>query len=362
MLAAALAPLGAGALAAPAGAAAPLLLDPAPGCGPALDSDSPLDCQPPQLASFGGWLAWSRATSAGAFELMLRSPAGATAPAPIAPRPAPFDVQLGPEGHGVVAVYSRCADAIRYLGCTLHELALGVPGASERTLSPPGGGSLHEPAIWNGRLVFLRRNRAGGGENPLHAMGRQPDGLLAWRLGSSHTQSLTLPVSRGTREWPRGVTGVVTGLTLHEGWLAYVTSSGISSSSFELGLRTLWAQQLGQGPRLIDQITAGEGNVCDPSLLSPALAAGWVYAYVHPCDPSGRDLDRWTRYGLSAHSAQSARYAFTHSGEDVIYAVVPDGHGVDWEGGEVLRLESVAWRTVARPAPQSFCSRDDLFC
>jgi hypothetical protein len=344
------------------GAPAAVVLDPAPGCGPALDSADVLDCQPPVLASYGGWLAWSRSVGGGSFQLELRSPAGAVAPAPVSARRSPFDVELGPQGGGTAAVYSRCSDPIGYRGCSLYELPLGRAGASERQLRPPGGGSLHEPAIWNGRLVFLRRNPSGGSENPLHRMGRRPDLLLGWRIGSATVQGLSLPSSRGTREWPRGRTGVVSGLTIHGSWLAYETASGFATPGLELGLRTLWAQTLGGGPRLVDQLTAGEGNVCDPALVSPALTAGWVYAFLHPCDPSGRDLDRWVRYSLTSRTAERARLAVTASAEDPVYGVLPDRSGAAWEGTQVVSVPSVSWRPIPRPVPASFCTRADLFC
>jgi hypothetical protein len=155
---------------------------------------------------------------------------------------------------------------------------------------------------------------------------------------------------------------VITGLTIHGNWVAYVTSSGFDTGSVELGMRTLWAQLLGQGPRLIDQITAGEGNVCDPALLSPELSGTDVYAFIHPCDPSGRDFDRWTRYTLRSRTAETARYAFTSSGEDQIYDVLPDTAGAAWEGTQVLSVPAVSWRRVSRPVPASFCNRSDLFC
>jgi hypothetical protein len=80
--------------------------------------------------------------------------------APVAERASPFDLELGPSGSRVAAVYSRCTDTLTLEGCNIVELSLGVAGASERTLAPPGGGSVHEPAIWKRRLVFLRRAAA----------------------------------------------------------------------------------------------------------------------------------------------------------------------------------------------------------
>ena len=67
----------------------------------------------------------------------------------------------------MAAVYSRCADTGTLQDCHLAELPLGAAGATERMLAPPGGGSVHEPAIWNSRIVFLRRNAVGGSEDPL---------------------------------------------------------------------------------------------------------------------------------------------------------------------------------------------------
>ncbi len=58
-------------------------------------------------------------------------------------------------------------------------------------LAPPGGGSDHQPAIWDGGLVFLRRNPSGGS--------RRPDNLLLWEIGSRRVKSLALPSSRGAK-------------------------------------------------------------------------------------------------------------------------------------------------------------------
>jgi hypothetical protein len=344
---------------------APTLLDGAGGCGPALDSVDASDCQAPVVSAYGGWSAWSHAdTATGQFALTLRAPSGAISAAPVAESGAPLDVELGPAGGGrVAAVFSRCASTVTYAGCHLEELPLG--GGGERTLAPPVSGSLHMPAIWNGRLVFLRRDPAGGSEDYYHPTARRPDQIFSWRIGASSAQAVKLPSSLGSRGagWPAGLTGVITGLTLEGGQLAYVTSTGVQSSSFEFSMFTLWYQLLGQGPRLIDQATAGEGNVCVPRMLSPTIVGNWLYAYLHACDPSANaGLDRWTRYGLHARTAQRARFAFVGSAEEGIFAVVPDGGGVVWNDGAVHRLGSVSWRTIARPAPASFCSHSDLFC
>ena len=119
------------------------------------------------VAAYGGWAAWSRADPTTAhYALVLRSPRGVISllrSRRAARRSTSSSVP--PATRECLAVYSRCANDQR-AGCHIFELALGVGGAGERALTPPGGGSDHEPAIWEGGLVFLRRNPAGGGRRP----------------------------------------------------------------------------------------------------------------------------------------------------------------------------------------------------
>jgi hypothetical protein len=309
------------------------------------------------VAAYGGWAAWSRAGGAtGAYALVLRSPAGRISLAPVPERAAPFDVELGPSGAGVAAVYSRCSNTSTLEGCHVYELRLGVAGAGEEMLRAPGS-SVHEPAIWDDRLVYLRRN-PGGGE-------RRPDNFFEWQIGSSHARSLALPASQGRRSgeagpWPRGVTGTISGLTLHGRQVAYATSS--SSGGF--GVASLWLQGLSGSPMLVDQVTSGESATCEHGFLSPVLLGGWLYAYLHDCDPyANPQSDRWTRYSLAGHTAQRAKLSLIHTGDEIIDAVVPDSGGVDWSGESGLRrLPGVAWRTIARPVPESFCSLAHPLC
>jgi len=340
----------------------PVVLDPSSGCGPALDQDSIEDCAPPSAVAYGGWSAWSRSDPATKqFALVVRSPQGAIRLPQIPERAGPFDVELGPYGAGVVAVYSRCANALTDEGCKIYELPLGAPSATERRLDVPGGGSLHEPAIWRGTLVFLRRNSNGGED-----MARRPDSLFEWQIGASKVEALALPQSRGVHNlnlgptWPKGMTGIISGLTLNDGQIAYVTAT----ASGDFGMSTLWDQRLGHSPTLIDEVTAGAGNVCDPAFLSPVIAGGWLYAYLHDCPAGGGPIssDRFTRYSLSTHTAQRANYNFIHYIDDQIFSVVPDGAGVIWDNGEVELLASVSWKTIVRPTPATLCTKRDPFC
>jgi len=322
-----------------------------------------LDPNGVSLAAYGGWSAWSRADAAtGEQALVIRSPQGTTTLAPVPESAAPFDVELGPSGSHVAAVYSRCANATTRQGCHIALLLLGVARATERTLTPPGGGSNHEPAIWQSHLVFLRRNTSGGSEDPTHP-GRRPDGLYAWSIGSRKLQSLTLPASRGSNgpggeSWPAGLTGLITGLGFNGQQVAYVTDNLAGT----FGETTLWFEPLQGGhPELIDQETGGAGNVCPPAFISPVLSGPWLYAYLHACDPSANPgLDRLTRYRHG--QVQRARYTFIHSGDEGITSAVPDGSGVEWDAYGVERLASVPWQTIAAPVAQTFCSRSDPFC
>jgi hypothetical protein len=329
--------------------------------GTTAQADTPapkvLDRQGQLVAAYGGWSAWSRAAATtNAFALVLRSPAGVISLAPVATNPAPFDVELGPSGSGVAAVYSRCANASTMQGCHIYYLRLGVAGATERMLAAPGS-SVHEPAIWNSRLVYVRHNPAGGE--------RQPDSLFEWQIGSSNARSITLPASRGLNSqaggrWPKGMTGTITGLTLHGRQIAYSTVSGHES----FGIANLWLQNPTGAPRLIDQVTSGASATCTHEFISPTLLGGWLYAYLHDCDPYADPAsDRWTRYSLTANTVQRAKFTFVRTGDEVIDSVVPDGGGVDWAGEQGLkRLPSIGWRTIRRPVPETFCALAHPIC
>jgi hypothetical protein len=310
-----------------------------------------LDAAGVSVTSYGGWAAWSREDAAtGMDALLTRSPQGVISPAPVAERPSPFDVELGPtRGSGVGAVYSRCAGGAARSSCHLLLLQLGSPQARERALTPPGGGSDYRPAIWRTQLAFLRE---GGSAS-------QPDRIYVWRMGNRAVTALALPRSRGDRAvgWPTGLTGSVTGLTFNGMQVGYVTSNSVAAFI----QTTLWFQPLGRRPELIDQETGGAGSVCDPAFLSPVLAGKWLYAYLHACDPSANpQLDRLTRYRHG--EVQVARFRFIRFGDEGINSAVPDGDGVDWDAGGVRQVAPVAWRTVAAPVPQTFCSRGDRFC
>ena len=313
-----------------------------------------LDASGGGVSAYGGWAAWTHfGPGAGEYELMLRAPDGTTSPAPVPVSKGIFEVQLGPGAGGAEAVYERCADPAHRRGCHVFALALGQPGASEHELAIPGGGSDFRPAIWKGRLAFLRLNPSGGTH--------RPDNLYTWSIGAASVRAVTLPASRGGREpggghWPKGLTGEITSLTIGPSQLAYVTSNLVGS----FGETTLWYEPIGGRPELIDQQTSGAGNLCPPSFLSPLLAGPWLYAYLHACVGSP-SFDRLTRYRRG--TGERAKFTFNHAGDDSIDSAVSDGSGVTWnDEGSVKTLASVAWHRIPLPVAQTFCSRSDPFC
>ena len=313
-----------------------------------------LDANGAGVSAYGGWTAWTHfGPGANEFELMLRTPDGTISPAPVPVSKGVFEVRLGPAARGVEAVYERCTDPAHKRGCHVFALTLGKPGASERDLTIPGGGSDFRPAVANNRLAFLRLNPAGGSH--------RPDNLYTWSIGAASVRAVTLPASKGQRDsnggrWPRGLTGEITSLTIGPSQIAYVTSNLFGT----FGETTLWYEPIGGRPELIDQQTSGAGNVCRPSFLSPVVAGPWLYAYLHACvgPPS---LDRLTRYKRRA--GERAKFTFVGSGDDGVGSVVPDGAGVDWDDeGSVKHLARVSWRRIPLPVAQTFCSRSDPFC
>lgn len=314
-----------------------------------------LDPSGASVSAYGGWAAWTHTGAhPGEYSLMVRSPAGAVSPAQVPVSNGPFDVELGPGTHGVEAVYQRCSDPTDERGCNIYELTLTTPDATERELAIRGGGSKFMPAIWKGSLAFLRANPGGGK--------RRPENLYVESIPSGSLHAVTLPVSRGAREpqggrWPSGLTGTITGLTVSSSQLAYVTSNTVGS----FGETTLWYEPIGGRPELIDQETGGAGNVCPPSFLSPVISGGWLYAYLHACDPSANPgFDRLTRYRRG--EAQRARYTFARFGDDALSSVVPDGSGVDWDDEGLRRLSGVSWRRIPPPVAETFCARSNPFC
>jgi hypothetical protein len=308
------------------------------------------------VVAYAGWAAWSRFDPASRqYALLLRSPAGTVAPAAVATRSAEFDVSLGPTaGGGVAAVYSRCARGT----CHLYELALGGT-AGERRLAVPGGGSTYDPAIWGGRIAFLRAHRGRGQ--------RRPQDMFEWVMGSRHLLALRLPrneySARDLREFPElhhteGVTGTIGFLTLHGSEVAYTRDAPITDA---VEAADLWLERPGGAPRLLARIHTGGAASGTRTYLSPAISGGWLYTY-----REGADLgSAWVRFSIAGLRLQQARgVPFGDDADGLVESVVPDGAGVLWtvdqaadgipSAGDpalVQALGAVSWTSIARPHP-----------
>ncbi|HEV2769220.1 MAG TPA: PQQ-dependent sugar dehydrogenase [Solirubrobacteraceae bacterium] len=226
------------------------------------------------LDAFGGVLAWSAFDPAvKAWRLIVQRGGGTPQPAAIAPRPVPFDLDLGPgEDGGVVAVYSRCAresledgggGAIEYArgrGCDVFRLDL-APGGEERRLARASTKEASEflPSIWKDSVAFARVYERRGG--------RRGD------LPYLYVRSLDGGRSERQPAGGRGQDGLPgpTGLDLYGRRLAFTWEwRERDRLRSELRLDTV-----GGDHRLIDRI----GSRSAPAnLFSPVAERGRVYA------------------------------------------------------------------------------------
>ena len=140
------------------------------------------------IDAYRGRVIWSE-LSGGGYQLVEYN-AGMTRRLPIAPGPNPYDVDLGPDRRGrVVAVYSRCADLNDDgvpVGCDLYRYDFKRGRETPIRVANTNADERY-PAIWKGRLAFVRYLRIQGTlrEVRLHRFywrwlsGRGRDRLLA---------------------------------------------------------------------------------------------------------------------------------------------------------------------------------------
>lgn len=284
----------------------------------------------------GNWLAFSAYEPAsGNYRLMLRHPNGSVLPAPVPPRPVPFDVQLGPLYGGkerslrtaLTAVYSRCRtepqlDPVDMLplpstgrGCKLYRYDLG----SSHEQPIPGSGSRYLPSVWDGELAFVRQGPGGAPELYLGSL----TGQHLRRLAGGHAGSHAGPCA----------------LVLHEGRVAFVWEyrhSGILHSELRLdgpGART----------RVLDSTASANGANRE---LSPSFTAAGVLAWAR----HERGGHSWMlTYGLSGQRVDTylapnpveALGATQLAGEPPLHGTIFYARG---EGAD-----SAAIRTMASP-------------
>lgn len=270
----------------------------------------------PVIDAFDGRVVWSD-YAAGAWHLMERS-GGVTRAVPVAPRSAPFDVDLGPDGHrGVRAVYSRCARRLphdlptpplgsRRHGCDLYSYSFRtgretkLEGASTRADET-------WPAVWRNRLAFVRAGSRDRSPRVYRRAGR----------GRSHRVRLPSPVITVRESGPGGTTVrrvrlpyAVDGLDLRGRTLAYAwrrvddfdTVSFIYTARAGGALRPVaWGATFGGG-----------AAVSSRSLRDPALGpvgVDWLFTNVGEPEYFGSLMARMNG-GRVRRSARTKAVAF----------------------------------------------------
>lgn len=235
--------------------------------------------RPTTVSTHGGRLVWSRYVEDIEAYVLMTEVDGRVSQVPVAPRGAPFDVDLGPHGSGdpTIAVYSRC---------TLETpLPLGV----ERRRPPEGcdlfsfdfatgrenkiaGASTHQaseylPTVWRSTIAFARvyEQREGRrGVNPY--LYTRPFNVT---VGGVPKRSQRQPGGA------RGLTGRPgpTSLDLYGNRLGIAWARRVDRETYRSTIRLVNREQEGSRP-VLRQDTADEGV---RELVSPSFANGRLF-------------------------------------------------------------------------------------
>jgi hypothetical protein len=312
---------------------------------------------PPGVSAYEGWAAWSRYELATRqYRLVVRNPSGVISSPNVAAQKTAFDLKLGPDATGsVAAVYPRCRDATKLIGCQIFELAIEAPTATEIALSIPGGGSVYRPALWKGVLAFARVVPRGGAYHPVD--------VFEWKIGSNTLRRLPLPDDASAVSAPGEALcerpredrfGAITSLSLNGNQVAY-TRYEYCSGQGTLARVGLWSQRLGDRPQKIALVgTGGAGNGLR-TFLSPTIVGGWLYSYRQYAEiprSSGESPNTWTRYNLSSRRLQQATIDLGNDEESQLLSVIPVGAGVLWSRvNEEAGLKPLSEIAEVRTAP-----------
>jgi hypothetical protein len=126
------------------------------------------------VSAGAGWVVWSVPAAHG--WRLAAYHGGAVRVLDAAPRPQPFDVSVGTDTSGAVAVFSRCArtpvmhgigggeaeggilsEPETGRGCRIHVLGLATGHERNLAIPAPTGASDTTPSIWRGRVAFARK-------------------------------------------------------------------------------------------------------------------------------------------------------------------------------------------------------------
>ncbi len=238
------------------------------------------------IAAYGGRVAWSTYDAQTKKYALTTSIGGVTSAVLVAPRPVPFDVDLGPRSNGAVAAtYSRCQvdapPAERVKGCDVYLYDFSTRRETRVVNASASDANESWPSVWRDKLAFAREydNKPGLGYLYSRAIAsgrasaRMPGGARSrcehcTPLPGSHAAELDLYGSR-----------------LGFAWTYLANGEGLDS---EIRLDTVGAGHA----RVAHQ---GGGGLTQVQLGWPAFAAGKLY-WSMSCfgDPGGCP----GRYGL----------------------------------------------------------------
>ncbi len=239
------------------------------------------------VSAWGGQVVWS-AFDGTAYHLMARSSSGVSA-LPVAPRPVPFDADVGPDRDGVPAVvYSRCVRedvrptpggvvrASLAAGCRIFKLRL-TPGAQEHRVRATAGRGTSEttPAIWRGRIAFARRDeRAVPARRSLTSLFTQARAGSRRLVGIPGGLIPACPPGQRCTELPVTSTASLDVNGERVTYLWWVSGPGINIGiAYEVRVATIGAAR----SRLLEARGYGESeDWCDGSPRAPLLLGGAV--------------------------------------------------------------------------------------
>jgi hypothetical protein len=241
-----------------------------------------------------GWLVWSVRSGDG--WSLDGYHGGRVVGLPVAPRPQPFDAEVGSNADGApVVTYSRCRvtpkmeDAGLYVkgtgtlaapntgaGCRLRLLELN--SGKERTpqLPEPRGVSDTTPAMWRGTLVFARKSaRHGRVSQIMLSLPRRRSQLVVLPHG---TVPGGCPQRRGCREFPAG--GEVEAMSIDRQIVAFVWKPEGPSVDIDGG----WEERVDSlahrrgvlvgSPIGSESCTGGEPNLVEEEWPAPPILSG----------------------------------------------------------------------------------------
>jgi hypothetical protein len=250
------------------------------------------------VAAFHGTVMWSHFDAGTAtYSLMLSQDGGTPQLVPVAPRSAPFDIDLGSNrGGSTYAVYTRCADGDT--GCDIYRLrpSSGVEEHITKLSSPTA--DERDPTISGGNIGFIRRD---GGKDQL-------------RYGTtiSSSKGSKLIVSRPSI------------LSAELGDLTHVSYVEATKDS-EFGAQKVHVRNLSTGR---DQIvyTARSGGANTARVTKPSfmeIPNAFLWARTNNGTGTGNRLVRYTLRGSKLAYAQgSSRWTSTAWASDKLGAAV----------------------------------------